>query len=152
MSNIGEKEDEEGSEDVPSGEYVGKKEGLFGSAGIKLSSEEMSSSATVKFLRHINDNQESEISSLNAFMMQYYDKRQECEVLKKEKEAIENSLNLKKDLENVQKLMISIGSIVLGSLRFLKVNNYYFLGTLVLASIVLILAGLFPSLLIWKKK
>lgn len=44
-----------------------KQQGLFGSLGVQLDDEEKSHPVVIKFLRHINGNQESEISKLRSF-------------------------------------------------------------------------------------
>jgi len=82
-----ERDAEDGGEDleVAAPIVTTKQQGLFGSSGIQLNEEELASSATIKFLRHLNSSQENEIQKLRSYEGQYYDKRQECEVLKKEK-------------------------------------------------------------------
>jgi len=129
-----------------------KQHGLFGSAGIQLSSEELTSSATTKFLRHLNSVQEIDINKLRSFESQYYDKRQECEVLKKEKEGIEKELQSKKELENIQKVMITVGGLILGALKFIEGQPWYLLALLALTSVVLIIGGMFPVLRIGASK
>lgn len=123
-----------------------KQHGLFGSSGIQLTEDELSSSATTKFLRHMNSTQENEIQKLRSFESQFFDKRQECEVLKKEKDGIQKELDAKKTLENAQKVMITVGSLVLGSLKLLESADWYIQFVLGLVAAFLILAGMFPVL------
>jgi hypothetical protein len=129
-----------------------KQQGLFGSGGIQLTDEEASSPVTTKFLRYLNATQEATINTLRSFESQYYDKRQECEVIKKEKEIIERELKAKKDTENLQKVMISVGSIILGSLKFVEGQPWYLIAVLGLLSVLLIIGGMFPILRIGAAK
>jgi hypothetical protein len=143
---MSDKETEDGAIGRPQEAAGLKQHGLFGSAGIQLTDDELSSPATTKFLRHLNSNQESEIGKLRSYENQYYDKRQECEVIKKEKEILENELASKKEMENLQKVMISLGSIMLGSLKFLEGQALYLIIIISLISVILIIGGMFPVL------
>lgn len=129
-----------------------KQHGLFGSSGIQLTEDELSSSATTKFLRHMNSSQESEIQKLRSFESQFFDKRQECEVLKKEKEGTQKELDAKKTIENAQKVMITVGSLILGSLKLLEDAHWYIQFLLGLVAVCLIIAGMFPVLRIGGQK
>lgn len=129
-----------------------KQHGLFGASGIQLTEEELSSTATTKFLRHMNSSQENDIQKLRSFESQFFDKRQECEVLKKEKEGIQRELDAKKTLENAQKAMITVGSLILGSLKLLESAEWYIQFLLGLVAAFLILAGMFPVLRIGGSK
>lgn len=129
-----------------------KQHGLFGSTGIQLTDNELSSPSTTKFLRHLNTIQENEIHQLRSFQSQYYEKRQDCEVIKKETEALEKELESKKNLENTQKVMITMGSLLLGSLKLLESQPWYVLFILSLISVILIIGGMFPVLRIGASK
>jgi hypothetical protein len=140
------KETEEGASSVSSKEDQGSKQaGLFGSAGIELSKDEQAQPVTVKFLRYINDSLDQEVSKFRSFESQFYDKRQECEVLKKDCVNLQNELNRKKEMENLQKVMITTGSLLLGSLLKLVENQpSYALIAIAVAGIALIICGVFP--------
>jgi hypothetical protein len=140
------KETEEGSVATSASISSAKQTGLFGSSGIELTDDELCSPATVKFLRHISSSQETEINKLGSYQTQYYDKRQECEVIKKEKEILEKELSSKKNIEILQKVMISVGSIMIGSLKILEGQPWYCIGLLALLGSMLILGGMFPVL------
>lgn len=129
-----------------------KQQGLFGSTGIELTEAELSHSATTKFLRHLNGSQENEIQKLKSFEAQFFDKRQECEVLKKEKEGLQREIDQKKGLENAQKVMISCGTIVLGSMKVFENAQWYVLLVLGIVAAVLIVGGMFPVLRIGASK
>lgn len=129
-----------------------KQQGIFGSAGIQLTDDELNSSVTTKFLRHINATQEAQINALRSYETQYYEKRQECEVIKKEKEIIGKELTLKKDSENLQKVMIAVGSIILGALKFVEGQPWYLIVLLGVVSVLLIIGGMFPILKIGASK
>ncbi len=126
--------------------------GLFGATGIQLNDEELRSSATTKFLRHLISQQENEIQKLKSYEAQYYDKRQECEVLKKEKSGIEKELEAKKTAENLQKVMITSGSVVLGAMKFFEDAAWYVLLLMAIVSVLLIVGGMFPVLRIGASK
>ncbi|PRG08683.1 hypothetical protein C6Q14_07300 [Burkholderia ambifaria] len=148
---MADKESEEGA--VGSADFSGaKQQGLFGSSGIELTEEELSSSATQKFLRHINAQQDDELAKLRSFHTQYYDKRQEFEVLKREKENLENELSKKKEMENLQKVMITFGSLLLGSLKLMEQQPWYFLVVVAGVAVMLIIGGMFPVLRIGSSK
>ncbi|HDR9873019.1 TPA: hypothetical protein QDE31_25110 [Burkholderia cenocepacia] len=148
---MADKESEEGA--VESANFSGaKQQGLFGSSGIELTEEEISSSVTHKFLRHINSQQEDELVKLRSFQTLYYDKRQDFEVLKKEKENIENELKQKKQMENLQKVMITFGSLLLGSLKLMEQQPWYFLFLVGGLAAMLIIGGMFPVLRIGSSK
>lgn len=149
---MADKESEDGSVSINATEPSLKQQGLFGSSGIQLTQEEQQSSATSKFLRHLNSKQEDELVALRTYQNQYYDKRQDYEVLKKEKEGIERELTLKKTNENLQKVMISCGSLLLGSMKLLVGWPWYVLFILAIISTVLILGGMFPALRIGAAK
>ncbi len=129
-----------------------KHQGLFGSAGIQLDDDEKNHPVVIKFLRNINGNQESEIMKLRSFEAQFYDKRQECEVLKKEKEIIQKELDSKKQIETVQKLMIAVGGMILGLLKFMQNIDFYPIIILACIAAILILAGLFPVMQVGRSK
>ena len=143
---MSDKETEEGA--VPSGidTSAGKQHGLFGTSGIELTEVELASPVTTKFLRHLNSTQESDLSKLRSYESQYYDKRQECEVVKKEKELLEKELRSKKDMENLQKVMITVGSIILGMLKLLEGQPWFVVVVLTIISVLLIVGGMFPVL------
>lgn len=149
---MSDKEAEEGA--VPSNQESSntKQYGLFGSTGVQLTTEELASPTTIKFLRHINSNQEIEINKLRPYEDDFYDKRQECEVIKKEKELLEKELKSKKEMENLQKVMISFGSILLGTLKFLEGQSIYIFIIVTLLSVMLIVGGMFPVLRIGSSK
>jgi len=139
------KEDEEGAKEIPEAQIsTGKQQGLFGSSGIELSEKELKSSATVKFLRHINSDNASELTKLKSFEGQFYDKRQEAEVLKKEIDSLEKQVDAKKEKENIQKAMIICGSLLLGSMKLISSAEWYVLTLLAVISVVLIVGGMFP--------
>jgi hypothetical protein len=117
---MSDKETEDGALPDALNNDTGKQHGLFGTSGIQLTELELSSSSTTKFLRHLNTVQEGELSKFRSYESQYYDKRQECEVVKKEKELLEKELKAKKEMENLQKVMISVGSLILGMLKLLE--------------------------------
>ncbi|MGV7197659.1 hypothetical protein [Xanthomonas axonopodis] len=121
-----------------------KQQGLFGSSGIQLTDEESSSPAAIKFLRHINVNQEIEVTELRSFKDQFYEKRQECEVLKSERNAVQKELEKKKEMENVQKAMITCGSLLLGAMKLLDSASWYALTLLCIIASLLIVGGIFP--------
>jgi hypothetical protein len=129
-----------------------KQPGLFGSSGIELHEDELASPATTKFLRHLNSKQEADIDKLKSFEGQFYDKRQECEILKEKKASVERELRQRKELENVQKVMIALGSILLGSLKLIADSNWYIVSTVAVVGVVLVVSGLFPFLQVWSKK
>ena len=147
---MSDKETEEGA--VPGEVSTGKQHGLFGTSGIQLTDSELASPVTTKFLRHLNTNQESELSKLRSYEAQYYDKRQECEVFKKEKEILEKELKSKKEMENLQKVMISMGSLILGILKLLEGQPWFVITALTIISILLIVGGMFPVLRIGAAK
>ncbi len=149
---MADKEEEEGAVASPVASPSQKQQGLFGSTGIQLTDEELSSPVTTKFLRHLNSSQDAEINTLRSYESQYYEKRQECEVIKKEKEIVEKELKLKKDAENLQKVMITVGGIILGSLKFIEGQPWYFIALLGLLSAMLIIGGMFPILKIGAAK
>ena len=149
---MSDKETEDGAVVSPQNVADVKQHGLFGATGIQLTDSELSSPATTKFLRHINSNQEAEISKLRSYENQYYDKRQECEVLKKEKEILDKELKSKKEIENLQKVMITFGGIMLGSIKFLDNQSIYVLIVISIISIMLIVGGMFPVLRIGAAK
>jgi hypothetical protein len=129
-----------------------KHQGLFGSAGIQLSPDEFQSGVTTKFLRHMNGTQELDIQRLRSFESRFYDKRQECEVLKKETELLQKEIASKKTLENVQKVMIASGSLLLGTLKLLSNVEWYVFVAVTIIAIYLILGGMFPALRIGAAK
>lgn len=129
-----------------------KHQGLFGSSGIQLDDDEKNHPVVIKFLRNINANQESEIIKLRSFEAQFYDKRQECEILKKEKDILQKDLDSKKQIETLQKLMIAVGSMILGVLKFMENVGFYPLIILTCVAVVLVLAGLFPVLQVGRSK
>ena len=141
------KESEEGAKEIPqeASPPAAKQAGLFGSSGVQLTDEELSSPVTIKFLRHLNGVQEADLQKLKSYESQFFDKRQECEVLKKD-------LSSKKDIENIQKVMISIGSIMLGSLKFISESSWYVPFVMALLAVLLIVGGLFPVLRIGASK
>lgn len=149
-----EKDIEDGGEDleVAAPVVTTKQHGLFGSSGIQLNEDELASSATIKFLRHLNSSQENEIQKLRSFEGQYYDKRQECEVLKKEKEGVEKELASKKTSENLQKVMISAGGIILGAMKFFESAPWFIILIMAIISTLLIIGGMFPVLRIGASK
>ncbi len=149
---MADKEEEEGAVVSSIASPGQKQQGLFGSAGIQLTDEELSSPVTTKFLRHLNSAQDAQINTLRSYETQYYEKRQECEVIKKEKEIIGKELTLKKDSENLQKVMISVGSIILGALKFVEGQPWYLMALLGLISTLLIIGGMFPILKIGATK
>jgi hypothetical protein len=149
---MSDKETEEGALVAPVDSSSNKQHGLFGAAGIELSELELSSSATTKFLRHLNTIQESEIGKLRSYETQYYDKRQECEVVKMEKAILERELKSKKEMENLQKVMISVGGIILGTLKLLEGQPGYVVAVLAVLSVLLIAGGMFPILRIGAAK
>lgn len=146
------KESEDGAAALTGADGGIKQHGLFGSAGLELTEPELVSPATTKFLRHLNTSQELEISKLRSYETQYYDKRQECEVLRKEKELIEKDLKSKKELENLQKVMITVGGIILGMLKLLEGQAWYISVVLATLAILLIVGGMFPVLKIGAAK
>lgn len=129
-----------------------KQQGLFGSSGIQLTEDELASTVTIKFLRHLNSSQENEIQKLRSFEGQYYDKRQECEVLIKEKEGVEKELAAKKTSENLQKVMISAGGIMLGALKLFEKAPLHVVLLMAIISTLLIIGGMFPVLRIGASK
>ena len=149
---MADKEEEEGAVDSTVSSSSQKQLGLFGSGGIQLTDEEASSPVTTKFLRHLNTTHETTINALRSYETQYYDKRQECEVIKKEKEILERELKLKKDTENLQKVMITVGGIILGTLKFVEGQPWYLIATLATLSTLLIIGGMFPILKIGAAK
>lgn len=149
---MSDKETEDGAIGSPQDLVGVKQHGLFGAAGIQLTDGELSSPATTKFLRHINSNQEAEINKLRSYESQYYDKRQECEITKKEKELLEKDLKSKKEMENLQKVMITFGSILLGSIKFLENQSVYVIIIITMISIMLLIGGMFPILRIGAAK
>lgn len=148
---MSDKETEDGASISPNSP-TNKQSGLFGAAGIELSETELASSATTKFLRHLNATQESDIGKLRSYETQYYDKRQECEVVKKEKEILERELRSKKEMENLQKVMISVGGVILGTLKLLEGQPWYVVAVLAILSVMLIVGGMFPILRIGAAK
>lgn len=149
---MADKEEEEGAVVSPIPSTGQKQQGIFGSAGIQLTDDELNSPVTTKFLRHLNSTQEAQINALRSYETQYYEKRQECEVIKKEKEILGKELALKKDSENLQKVMISVGSIMLGALKFVKGQPWYLIALLGVFSVLLIIGGMFPILKIGGSK
>lgn len=148
---MADKESEEGA--IESANFSGaKQQGLFGSSGIELTEEELCSSATHKFLRHINSQQEEQLTNLGSFQTQYYDKRQDFEVLKKEMDSLKNELKNKKEMENLQKVMITFGSLLLGSLKLMEQQPWYFLFVVAGVAVMLIIGGMFPVLRIGSTK
>lgn len=145
-------EDESGLGESTMPQSSTKQQGLFGSTGLQLTETELNSSATTKFLRHLNGDQENEIQKLKSFEGQFFDKRQECEVLKKEKEGLQKEIDQNKNLENAQKVMIASGTIVLGSMKVFENAQWYVLLVLGIVATVLIIGGMFPVLRIGASK
>lgn len=129
-----------------------KQQGLFGSSGIELTEEELNSPAAVKFLRHINVQQENEVIKLRSFEQQFYEKRQECEVIKSERSALQKELEKKKDMENVQKVMITCGTLLIGAMKLLDNASWFVLTLLGIIAFVLIVGGMFPILRVGASK
>jgi hypothetical protein len=121
-----------------------KQIGIFGSTGIQLSDAELYSPITVKFLREKINNNENEIRRLVAFESQFYNKREECEVLKGKNSNLENQISSKKEMENIQKAMITMGGLILGALKMFDQAPWFAALLLGLTGGSLIICGIFP--------
>jgi hypothetical protein len=150
--NQNDTEEDSGVSEQPAPPTAPKQQGLFGSSGIELTEEELNSPAAVKFLRHINVQQENEVIKLRSFEQQFYDKRQECEIVRSELNSALKELEKKKDMENLQKAMIIAGTLLIGSLKVMNDASWYVIAVLIVIATLLIIGGMFPVLKIGASK
>jgi len=141
-----ESEDAGSAHEKPEAVAPTKQAGLFGGSGVQLTAEEESSSAAIKFLRYMLSQAEDKVRRLESFESLYFEKRQDCEVLKERSANTNEQLKTKKAFEGAQKLMIAVGSLIIGFLKTSSAQWGLAQTILLVAAFLLILGGAFPGL------
>jgi len=121
-----------------------KQNGIFSRRQLGLTDEEFFSSASVKYLMDRADSYGAEIRQLKSFETNFYESSKEIAVLKTQKENLEKQILSKKEFENTQKFMITIGGALLGSIKWLGIQSWYGIGFCSILGIGLIICAIFP--------